>query len=70
MMKPQSSPRNSDHSDHSDPDANKGAIEGDRPTDEQQGNPHGDGVDHNGLPNDPIGTAEDRVGANEDESQG
>jgi hypothetical protein len=67
MMKPQSSAR---HSDHGDPDANKGAIEGDRPTDEQQGNPHGDGVDQNGLPNDPVGTAEDRVGANEDESQG
>jgi hypothetical protein len=55
---------------HGDPDANKGSIEGDRPTDEQQGNPHGDGIDPNGLPNDPIGTAEDRVGANEDESQG
>jgi len=52
------------------PDANKGAIEGDRPTDEQQGNPHGDGVDTNGMPNDPIGTAEDRDGAIEDESQG
>jgi len=53
-----------------DPDANKGALEGDRPTDEQQGNPHGDGIDKNGMPNDPIGTAEDRDGANEDESQG
>ena len=66
-MNPESSARNSNPR---DPDANKGAIEGDRPTDEQQGNPHGDGVDQNGLPNDPVGTAEDRVGANEDESQG
>jgi hypothetical protein len=53
-----------------DPDIHKGAIEGDRPGDEQLGNPHGDGVDENGLPDDPIATAEDRIGANEDESQG
>jgi len=55
---------------YNDPDANKGSLEGDRPNDEQQGNPHGDGIDTNGMPNDPIGTAEDRDGANEDESQG
>src|SRR5688572_25420956 len=30
---------------HADPDIHKGAIEGDRPADEQQGNPNGDGVD-------------------------
>ena len=53
-----------------DPAAHKGAIEGDRPSDEQIGNPHGEGVDENGLPNDPIATAEDEIGANEDESQG
>jgi hypothetical protein len=53
-----------------DPDRHKGAIEGDRPHDEQIGNPHGDGVDDNGLPDDPIATAEDELGANEDESQG
>jgi hypothetical protein len=53
-----------------DPAAHKGAVEGDRPTDEQQGNPHGDGVDENGMPNDPVATAEDELGANEDESQG
>jgi hypothetical protein len=45
-------------------------VEGDRPDDEQLGNPHGDGVDDNGLPDDPIATAEDQVGANEDKSQG
>jgi hypothetical protein len=53
-----------------DPAVHKGAIEGDRPTDEQLGNPHGEGVDENGLPNDPVATAEDELGANEDESQG
>jgi hypothetical protein len=50
--------------------SHKGAIEGDRPTDEQQGNPHGQGVDANGLPDDPVASAEDREGANADESQG
>jgi hypothetical protein len=54
-----------------DPAAHKGAIEGDRPTDKEQvGNPHGAGVDDQGLPNDLIATAEDAVGANEDQSQG
>ncbi len=53
-----------------DPDVHKGAIEGDRPTDEQIGNPHGDGVDEQGLPDDPIATAEDAEGANADKTQG
>jgi hypothetical protein len=53
-----------------DQDAHKGAIEGDRPTDEQFGNPHGPGVNDEGLPSDPIATAEDKIGANEDESEG
>ena len=53
-----------------DQDIHKGAIEGDRPTDEQIGNPHGDGVDENGMPDDDIATAEDSIGANEDRSQG
>lgn len=53
-----------------DPAAHKGALEGDRPTDEQVGNPNGDGVDENGMPNDPVATAEDKIGANEDGSQG
>jgi len=55
---------------HQDPDVHKGAIEGDRPTDEQQGNPHGDGLNDDGLPNDPVATAQDALGANEDKSQG
>jgi hypothetical protein len=53
-----------------DPDVHKGAIEGDRPSDEQIGNPNGDGVDENGMPDDPVAIAEDAIGANEDESQG
>jgi hypothetical protein len=53
-----------------DQDVHKGAIEGDRPTDEQVGNPHGDGINDDGLPDDPIATAEDVEGANEDQSQG
>ena len=53
-----------------DPAAHKGAVEGDRPTDQQQGNPNGDGLDANGMPNDPVAIAEDAIGANEDESQG
>ena len=53
-----------------DPEIHKGAIEGDRPEDEQIGNPHGDGLNEEGMPNDPIGTAEDEIGANEDKSQG
>jgi hypothetical protein len=53
-----------------DPDTHKGAIEGDRPTDEQIGNPNGPGVDEEGLPDDPVATAEDKIGANEDETEG
>ena len=53
-----------------DPDVHKGAIEGDKPTDEQIGNPHGDGVNDEGLPDDPIAIAEDSIGANEDETTG
>ena len=53
-----------------DPDVHKGAIEGDRPTDEQMGNQSGDGVDEQGLPDDPIAIAQDAIGANEDESEG
>jgi hypothetical protein len=53
-----------------DQDAHKGAIEGDRPTDKQMGNPNGTGVNEDGLPNDPIATAEDQIGANEDKTEG
>ena len=48
-----------------------GAVEGDRPSDAvNQGNPNGPGVDAEGMPNDPIGTAQDRIGANLDEAEG
>jgi len=53
-----------------DPDVHKGAIEGDRPDDEQLGNPHGDGINDDGLPDDPLAIAEDEIGANEDQTQG
>lgn len=51
-------------------DAGIGAVEGDRPTDRQQGNPHGDGLDDDGLPDDATAIAEDVIGANLDETQG
>jgi hypothetical protein len=53
-----------------DQDDAKGAIEGDHPGDEGQGNENAPALDENGLPADPIAIAEDVVGANEDESQG
>ena len=53
-----------------DPDARKGAIEGDRPDDEQTPNRHGDGVNDEGLPDDPVARAEDALGANVDKTQG
>ena len=53
-----------------DPD-NKGAVEGDRPTDTQQGNDNADGaLDGNGMPKDRVAIAEDVIGANVDETQG
>ncbi len=54
-----------------DEDEHIGAVEGDRPTDSpNQGNPNGPGVDDQGKPNDPVATAEDRIGANQDEAEG
>jgi len=53
-----------------DPDIHKGAIEGDRPSDEQNVSNKGKGVDKNGMPNDPIATAQDAEGANADKAQG
>ena len=52
-------------------DEHIGAVEGDRPTDRpNQGNPNAPGVDDQGLPNDPVKTAQDRIGANLDEAEG
>jgi len=53
-----------------DPAAHKGAIEGDRPSDQQNVEKKSDGVDSQGMPNDPVAQAQDREGANADESQG
>ena len=57
--------------DHENEDAHVGAVEGNKPTDKpNQGNPNGTGVDSEGKPNNPVGTAEDRLGANLDETEG
>jgi hypothetical protein len=54
-----------------EPDQHEGAVEGDRPADRpQQGNPNAPGLDDQGLPNDKVKIAQDRIGANMDETQG
>jgi hypothetical protein len=54
-----------------DPDRDKGAVEGDHVTDKQQGNRNAQGaMDSNGMPKDRIAIAEDVIGANVDETQG
>jgi len=54
-----------------DPDLDKGAVEGDRPTDKQQGNENAIGaLDSEGLPKDRLAIAEDVIGANADKTQG
>jgi hypothetical protein len=54
-----------------DQDQSKGAVEGDRPTDKQQGNRNAPGaLDSNGMPRDKVKIAEDVIGANVDETQG
>jgi hypothetical protein len=55
-----------------DGNAHIGAVEGDRPTDRpNQGNENAPGVDaEDGLPNDPVATAQDRIGALLDETEG
>jgi hypothetical protein len=54
-----------------DPDQDKGAVEGDRPTDRQQGNQNAAGaLDADGLPKNRVAIAEDVIGANADQTQG
>jgi len=54
-----------------DPENHIGAVEGDRPGDvPNQGNPNAPGVDEEGLPNDPVATSEDALGATLDETEG
>ena len=53
-----------------DPDTHKGAVESDTPSEDTNVDDRHTGVDVNGLPNDPIATAQDRIGAHDDESEG
>jgi hypothetical protein len=53
-----------------DPDSDKGAVEGDRPTDKQHSNKNATPLGEDGLPKDRIAIAEDVIGANADETQG
>ncbi len=52
------------------PDQHEGAVEGDRPTDQQNGNANAPALDEQGLPADEDKIAEDVIGANSDETQG
>ena len=52
-----------------DPDQDKGAVEGDRPTDKQHSNKNATALGEDGLPKDRIAIAEDVIGANADETQ-
>ena len=51
-------------------DEHVGAVEGDRASDPQPGNPNGPGVNDEGLPDDPVATCEDMLGANLDKTEG
>jgi hypothetical protein len=53
-----------------DPDLEKGAIEGPPNDEHSQGNSNAPGLDENGLPNDEVAISEDVVGANEDGTVG
>jgi hypothetical protein len=48
----------------------EGAVEGDRPEDDQQGNANAPALNADGLPDDCDKVDEDRLGANMDETQG
>jgi hypothetical protein len=52
-----------------DADAHKGALEGDRPGDQQQGNSNAEALNGDSLPADPKAIAEDRIGANADDGE-
>jgi hypothetical protein len=53
-----------------DPDSDKGAVEGDRPTDKQHYNRNAPALNEDGLPSDHVAIAEDAIGANVDGSEG
>ena len=58
---------NASASSHEDHDAHKGATEDDRSGPERSSHP---GLDQNGMPDDAIAIAQDRLGAHDDQSQG
>jgi hypothetical protein len=51
-------------------DEHIGAVEGDRPTDPQHGNPNADALDEEGMPKDTVAICEDVLGANVDGTEG
>jgi hypothetical protein len=54
-----------------DSDEHLGAVEGDRPTDKQQGNANADkALDDQGMPKDKVAICEDVLGANVDGTEG
>ena len=55
---------------HRDQYVQKGTLEGDTPSQPQQCNCNGDGLDDDGLPSDFLAIAEDVEGAEVDETQG
>jgi hypothetical protein len=57
--------------DHTKAPEHEGAVEGDKPSDRpQQGNDNAPALDDQGMPSDEAKIAEDRLGANLDETQG
>jgi hypothetical protein len=52
-----------------DPDAGKGVVEGGRPGEKSYGNRNAPGINRKGLPSKPKAVAEDRIGANVDDSE-
>jgi hypothetical protein len=57
------------HADANTGDDHMGAVEGDTPSDTQQGNNNATAVNDDGLP-DPLAVCEDVIGANIDGSEG
>jgi hypothetical protein len=52
-----------------DPSAGKGAVEGVRPGEKHHANRNAPALDSEGLPSKPKAIAEDRIGANVDDSE-
>jgi hypothetical protein len=53
-----------------DPDLEKGAVEGPPSNPQDQGNANAPALDENGLPNDEVAICQDVIGANEDGTVG